>query len=559
VGGEPRFTQVAPNDDNPLGDLARNVLGTAAVDVDGDAVGIAVMSMSGGGTWQFQRNNSPLWENVGSVSSKAARLIGALDRIRFLPDDNFAGVATLKFRASDGSAGTAGSLLKPKGTAFSKNIETGLLLVSSGPLPPVNNAPVLDDAGSPVLAAVAEELKSPPGNAVSSLLGTSFTDADGTQKGIAIVGLTQTNRGTWQYSTNNGKKWLNIGNVSIANALLLRESDHIRFVPGKDFNGLAEIAYHAWDRSRGTAGSRANLAVPNGTGSSSAFSLEDETARVNVTPVNDAPVLITKPTPRLTPISPNVLFPAGDPVSSILGTAASDVEGNPLGIAVIGATGSGTWEYFTVASGIWDALGLVTPMNARLLDSSDLVRFRPDAAFTGTAKLFFKAWDHSEGVTDTLQSTAFSKATESATLIVNSIEERPLLDSRSTPTLSPVSVNDNDPPGNLVSALLGSWAFDADPGSQLGIAIIDATTVGGTWQYSSDGLTWDNLDTVSTTSPKRLLGIDRIRFKPNPGFSGTASLKYKAWDANSSDPLGPLALSTARETATVSVNSSPVL
>lgn len=370
------------------------------------------------------------------------------------------------------------------------------------------------------------------------------------------MGLTQTNRGTWQYSTNNGKKWLNIGNVAIANALLLRESDHIRFVPGKDFNGLAEVSYHAWDRSRGTAGSRANLAVLGGTGGSSAFSLEDETASVTVTPVNDAPVLNTKPTPRLTPISPNDLDPAGDLVSTILGTAASDVEGNPLGIAVIGATSSGTWEYFTTASGMWNGLGLVTPTNARLLDSTDLVRFRPDTAFIGVAKLYFKAWDHSESVTDTLQSTAFSKATESATLVVNATEERPLLDTRGTPTLSPVAVNDNDPPGDLVSVLLGSWAFDADPGSQLGIAIIGASTVGGTWQFSTDGLTWDDLD---LTSPKRLLGIDRIRFKPNPGYSGSASLKYKAWDASSSDPLGPPALSTKIETATVSVNSAPVV
>ena len=42
---------------------------------------------------------------------------------------------------------------------------------------------------------------------------------------------------------------------------LLRDADRVRFVPARDFHGTAVLTYRAWDRTRGTAGARADLTL----------------------------------------------------------------------------------------------------------------------------------------------------------------------------------------------------------------------------------------------------------------------------------------------------------
>ena len=277
-------------------------------------------------------------------------------------------------------------------------------------------------------------------------------------------------------------------------------------------------------------------------GGASAFSIASESADVTVTPVNDAPVLNTKPSPMLTSILPGATDPAGDLVAALLGTAASDVDGDAIGIAVTAATGTGDWEFQVNGTGAW------TPFAAgKTLAAVDRVRFVPDAGFAGIAKLSYKAWD----------GTLTSKATETATLTINAVEDRPRLDTRGNPILTPVTAGDTNPAGDLVSSLLGSFATDVDPGADLGIAITSAG-LGGTWQIDT-GSGWQNLGAVSAKSPMRLRGTDRIRFVPAAGFVGIAKLMYKAWDASSADPNSPQSLSAATETATVTVNTAPVL
>jgi hypothetical protein len=382
------------------------------------------------------------------------------------------------------------------------------------------------------------------------LLGLAVTDPDANAlRGIAITGLTGSANGAWQYSTANGHSWKPIAPVSAANALLLREGDKVRFLPARDFNGSATLTYHAWDQTRGSAGGRADLTLADALGGSSPFSTAEETAGVTVTPVDDAPVLNTRPKPVLRPLAPGETDPAGDAVASLLGMAATDVDGDPVGMAVIGATGTGAWQRQVGGAGAWIALGPASVQNPALLGPTDLIRFVPAAGFTGVAKLSYKAWD----------GTAVSKTTESATLLINNVDDRPVLDTKGNPTLTPVLAGATDPAGDLVSALLGQWATDPDPGAELGIAVTGAQTVGGTWQVSRDGVTWSDLGAVSTRTPKLLHGTDRIRFVPSAGFTGVAKLTYKAWDAASADPNGTAALSLATGTAVVSVNDAPVL
>jgi hypothetical protein len=152
-----------------------------------------------------------------------------------------------------------------------------------------------------------------------------------------------------------------------------------------------------------------------------------------------------------------------------------------------------------------------------------------------------------------------SMPTESVSLPINSVDDRPVLNTAGNPTFTPVQSGDQDPAGDLVSAILGTAATDADPAADLGIAVIVAPTNAGAWQVMTNGTTWEALGPVSLKSPRLLRATDRIRFVPNAGFVGSVKLSFKAWDAGSADPNGPLALSAATETATVVVNTAPVL
>ena len=444
--------------------------------------------------------------------------------MRFVPAAGFTGSATLRYKAWDG-------------TLTSRLVETAKLLVTADPAGPANAAPVLDTAPTPTLTPVAEDTRSPRGDSVASLLGSAMSDADaGAVEGVAITGAISSGLGTWQYSINNGGSWLAMGLVSETSALLLRDSDKVRFVPARDAFGPATLSYRAWDRTRGAAGARADLT--KGTGGSSPFSTAVETASIAVAPVNDAPVLDTRPN--------TMLDPAGNLVSALLGTLASDVDGDTIGIAIIAATGSGEWQV-DAGSG-WEALGPVSNATPRLLNPTDQVRFVPATGFIGVARLRYQAWD----------GTTVSRAIETATLTVNTVDDRPILDTRGNPTLTPVAKDDVNAPGDLVSSLLGTWASDPDAGADLGIAIVSAQTTGGEWQVDT-GSGWEALGPVTGSAPRRLHGGDRIRFVPSAGFVGTAKLRYKAWDAASADANGPLSLSAAVETATVAVNTAPVL
>jgi hypothetical protein len=79
-----------------------------------------------------------------------------------------------------------------------------------------------------------------------------------------------------------------------------------------------------------------------------------------------------------------------------------------------------------------------------------------------------------------------------------------------------------------VNGILGRMA-DSDPGAKRGLALTD-TAGNGTWQYSvNNGATWLDVGDVSNSSVL-LRNTDRVRFIPAPGWTGTASLTFAAWD-----------------------------
>jgi hypothetical protein len=104
-----------------------------------------INASSASGRWQFTLDGGSSWRDLGTVSSRAARLLAAdmLTRVRFLPNANYNGTQRLTFRAWDRTQGSAGELRNLQGsigheTAFSTAYTHAMLAVMA-----VNDAPTL--------------------------------------------------------------------------------------------------------------------------------------------------------------------------------------------------------------------------------------------------------------------------------------------------------------------------------------------------------------------------------------------------------------------------------
>ena len=298
----------------------------------------------------------------------------------------------------------------------------------------VNHAPDLDNSLFPVLTTIAEDFTGPGGTTlVSSLLAGAVTDVDaGAIQGIAVTAASDAH-GVWQFSLD-GNTWSGMANPSSDAALLLPDSAEVRFLPAANFNGQVKLWYHAWDQTAGTAGS--TLATESNMGTSHTMSTATESAALTVTPVNDAPVLDNTLSPTLGSIAEEAKGPAGTPAWSLLSGAVTDVDASAKrGIAVYGASSyNGVWQ-FKLNGQSWQAMPAVADSGALLLPSDALVRFIPKADFNGTVKLYYRAWDQTEGTAGQTFNLsghvggihAVSVATESAPLVVTPVNDKPVL------------------------------------------------------------------------------------------------------------------------------------
>ena len=309
----------------------------------------------------------------------------------------------------------------------------------------VNVAPELNSAGSPLFDSVLTNAtaSSITGTSVSTLLarlapGGQITDADpGALKGIAVNAAVNSVlgvvKGRWQYTLNGGTAWQDVGVVSNSSALLLAANDQtrLRFLPNSQFTGNVSIRFAAWDQSRGTNGSKANIAQAGG---NSSFSIEQEVATLTV---NTAPVLNTSGNPAFNSVTTGTTATQnrGNSVPELLtrltpGGSITDVDSGALrGIAVNALTGtaSGRWQYTLNNGTLWQNIGIVSNTRALLLSATSQfrIRFLPNSGFVGNVSLSFAAWDRTSGVSGTFVSlatrggaSAFSLQNEVAKLAV---------------------------------------------------------------------------------------------------------------------------------------------
>ncbi|RLS75286.1 MAG: DUF2341 domain-containing protein, partial [Planctomycetota bacterium] len=184
-----------------------------------------------------------------SFTGTLTDLNNALASITYAPTTGFNGADALQYAIDD--QGNSGS-----GGAQTANGNVSLTVDSE------NDAPALSGANN--LTAIDEDNFFNDGTLISDLITGHVTDPDpGTSFGIAVTAVNNSN-GAWQYTIDNGSNWLSFGGVSASTARLLTADamTRVRFVPNANYNGTISngITFAAWDGTSGIAGSTANIA-----------------------------------------------------------------------------------------------------------------------------------------------------------------------------------------------------------------------------------------------------------------------------------------------------------
>nr|WP_224742628.1 DUF4214 domain-containing protein [Stutzerimonas kunmingensis] len=267
-----------------LGGLA-NAQGGAilAVDLHGTTAGSGYDQLVVNGTVDVSGSNLSL--DLGSFTPSVGNSFTLIDN-----DSTDAIIGTIKV---GGSSITEGGTFSQGDKIFQVSYigGTGNDLVLSV----INNAPVLNAAASPAFTAIAQDVAdaSNPGQTVAALVvDGSISDVDGTALEAIAVNAVDNTHGTWQYKVDAGA-WtaFDFSGGNSGKTLLLASTDSIRFVPNAGWSGSANLTFHAWDQSGGSAG--VYLTVGGATGGSGPLSAASDTAAITVIapPSDPAPTI----------------------------------------------------------------------------------------------------------------------------------------------------------------------------------------------------------------------------------------------------------------------------
>ena len=173
-------------------------------------------------------------------------------------------------------------------------------------------------------------------------------------------------------------------------------------------------------------------------------SADTQTLTLKIIVPNAAP-LLTSGTPALTTITEKDTGNEGQSVESFVGASISDANVDALkGIAITAlASGNGVWQYRTDAGAAWTAVGAVSDGSALLLRASDTIRFVPNGVAGTAASITYRAWDQTSGTPGDKVSTtanggetAFSTATDTASIAVSDVNDAPTAVAISNATVS---------------------------------------------------------------------------------------------------------------------------
>ena len=584
--------------------------GGAATVVDGDDDPITVTVEVSAGTLATPVDDAALVES--KISDSKITLYGTAAAI-----NSYLRVSgNLKYTSAANVNGLAAATADV--TANDSTVDSSTTTVNIN-ISAVNDAPVLDTSTAYSLPTIAEEVSnaSNTGALVENIVSGLISDVDGSAvNAIAITELDNTN-GVWQYNLEvsgfvNSSNWENISDttgavVDLEAAGLSRlfsgttSAGHryvLRFNPVTDFSGTSTFKYRAWDKTSGSDGNRVSTSTNGGT---TAFSSEEESVSVTVTEVNDAPVFY---------VGVSATGYVEDTQSRLIrtGISLSDDEDDSLTLA--GTVSAGTIDSVADGSGVGDGV-VATRVSATQFtvqgsaadivtyaSNSENIQYTPPLNYSGDdITLSFSATDG-----------LLTSATSTLTLRITGVNDAPVLDPSARDASKMVLNTASSAAGTeyvlaenpgIVSTLIigtsyGSIASttDADAGSNLrGIAVVEVDNTNGFWEYSTNVgnlsgssqkyvRNWSRFSSstgvVDLTSQARLIRYDDthsayayIRFVPNSTYSGTATLKFRAWDgtdgkspgyiANTGTNGGATAYSTATDTLTYIVVAAPAV
>jgi hypothetical protein len=199
-------------------------------------------------------------------------------------------------------------------------------------------------------------------------------------------------------------------------------------------------------------------------------------------------------------------------------------------------------------------------VRAIAIDPKRSIVYTPNPTFNGVDTFSYTATD------------GYSNSTSTVSVLLNN---SPVLNNSGTPNLTAINANETNNSGTLISTIIGSSITDPNDSISLrprGIALTNLDTTNGSWQYTTDSTTWNNITTVPTAATALLLAADattRLRFVPNSNYTGTVTngITFKAWDRITDTNGGPANVttdlttngisspfSTASETASITVN-----
>ncbi|SDH36793.1 VCBS domain-containing protein [Variovorax sp. OV700] len=231
---------------------------------------------------------------------------------------------------------------------------------------------------------------------------------------------------------------------------------------------------------------------------------------VTIAGTNDAPVLSAAATPALASVNED----AGGPIGAVGTLVSSLVNLNPpaggldnvsdadngaiTGIALTGVNATnGSWWYSTNGGGSWAAVGAVSDASALLLaaDANTRLYFQANTNFSGAVSdgITFRAWDETSGAAGTTVSTvthggssAFSSATDTASITVSAVNDNPvavadriIVSSSTLVTLSASSLLGNDTDIDGLALTITSV------GSAVGISGLTLDAANGTISFTS--------------------------------------------------------------------------
>jgi len=206
-----------------------------------------------------------------------------------------------------------------------------------------NDAPSISAA---TLAAVNEDATNPAGATIASLFAGNFSDPD--DPAAAITGILisanpqNTAEGTWQYSTDAGANWFDVGAVSDGAALALNAAALVRFVPAADFTGTPSGlgVYGVDDTFAGgfTAGSTRVAVDATVNGADTAISDAATTLGTSVDAINDGPVITAPGAVQAVGEDADLVFNAAN--GNRISIADADVGSGMLSVVIEAATGT---------------------------------------------------------------------------------------------------------------------------------------------------------------------------------------------------------------------------